>query len=345
MAVDLKVQTGILKPYPTSDNKPHFINPNRIDGASSYLKIQDFHHVETTSPVTSNNFVRNVVIAAATVPILLVGGYLSAIRGAERKFFVDSAENSKKYFKPIISELKDKIAKVTIKTQDNLALKCWDINPQNQEKYVLVCHGNGQNLNDCQELYSTLNKKGYGVFALEYRGYADNPGNISEKGFYKDADAALKYLKDKGIKEQKIGIIGYSLGGAIATELSSRNNFGFTILTSTFNNAKELSKNSVNYLELKLSDKTKKRIDNFPEKLIPIKNSYRSDQKISKINGPIVFIHSQNDKGIPVSLAQKLAKKATSSSSLDFITLTTGDHWLDKDKIKAISDAMDKFYL
>lgn len=347
MAVDLRVQTGIPKVYPKPENKPNTHNPHKIDGSTSHLKINNHTNTIKTSTEKSQKkeLVRNIVIAAATVPILLAGGYFGAIRAAERKFFVDSAEGSKKYYAPIIKDLKDKFEKVKIKTEDKISLNCWDINPQNAKKYVLVCHGNGQNLNDCQELYHSLHKKGYGVFALEYRGYADNPGNVSERGLYKDADAALKYLKDKGIKEEKIGVVGYSLGGAVATDLSSRSNLAFTILTSTFNNAKELSKNSVNYLDLKVSDRTKKMIDNFPEKLIPMKNSYRSDQKISKINGPIVIIHSQDDKGIPIKLAQKLAKNATNANSIDFVTLNSGDHWLDTDKIKAITDAVDKFSL
>jgi len=348
MTVNFKAQTGLLQPYSKSDNKPdiQMQNLQRIDSSNSHSKTDTYNPTTKTSKDSSHKELgKNILIGVATVPIVLSGGYLGAIRTAERKFFVDSAKNSKKYFKPIIDELKNKITKVDIKTVDKLNLKCWDINPQNSQKYVLVCHGNGQNLNDCQELYNSLHKKGYGVFALEYRGYADNPGSVYENGFYKDADAALEYLKKKGIKEEKIGVVGYSLGGAVATELSSRKNLAFTILTSTFNNAKELSKNGVNYLDLKLSDRTKKFIDNFPESLIPIKNSYRSDRKISKIKNPIVFIHSQDDKGIPISLAKKLSGKATNASFLEFITLNSGDHWLDKDKIKAISDALDKFHL
>jgi len=316
----------------------------KIDGRSSSLKINTVvPEKKSHSNSFKDDFKKNVFIAGVTVPVLLGGVYTVAIRGAGQKFFIDAAQNSKKTFKPLIDGLKGKIAEVTIKTQDNLKLKCWDINPSKSDKYVIVLHGNNQNIQVCQELYSTLHKKGYGVFALEYRGYAENPGNVSERGFYKDADAALKYLKDKGIKEEKIGLVGYSLGGAVATDLASRNNLGAVILTSTFNNAIDVARAGVNASDLKIPSAIKKTVDSIPGYLFPIHNSYRSDLKISKINSPITIIHSEDDKDIPINLAQKLSKKATNSSNLTFVTLPTGGHDFDKDKIKAISDALDEF--
>lgn len=343
MTVNLTVQKGVATPYPKTDPKPQ--NPQRLDGLISYLQSADFYQSgKTSSQNPSKDFHRHVLIAATTVPILLTGGYLGAIRGFERKFFRDSAQKTKKNFKPIIESLQGKINPVIIKTKDNLALKCWDINP-NADKYILFCHGNGQNVSNCQELYSSLIEKGYGVLALEYRGYAQNLGSISEKGAYKDADAALKYLKDKGVEEKRIGVLGYSLGGAVATDLSSRHNFAFTILMSTFNNAKELSKNGANYLNLKLPRIIKRAIDKFPIRLIPLRNSYRSDLKINKIRSPIVFIHSQDDKDVPISLAQKLSSNAKSASAVNFMTLNSGNHLLDIEKIQAVCEALEKFSL
>ena len=317
-----------------------------VDASTSHLNIPDI--VEFRPPRQEDNskhVTNSLLIGLASLPFLLAGGYFGAIRGAEKNFFVKAAQKSKTQFRPIQHDLISKISKVTIKTSDNVDLKCWDINPQGFKKYVVVCHGNSQNLNECQDIYSTIHRKGYGVFALEYRGYAENPGKIEEEGLYKDGEAAIKYLHDKGIPDQKIGLVGYSLGGAVATELATKHDVGFVVLMSTFNNAKDLTKNAVNYLDLNLPQKMKKVVDNFPNKLIPLGNSYESDKKISQIRCPITFIHAKDDKAIPISLAQKLAENATSTIQKHFITLPSGDHWFDQNKFNAISDALDKFSL
>jgi len=326
--------------------KIYLRDPNMVDASTSHLRIPNT--IEMPLPKqedTAKHLGNSLLIGIATVPFLLMGGYLGAVRGAEKKFFVDAALKSRSHFRPIIKELEGKISKVTIKTEDKIDLKCWDINPHGFEKYVLVCHGNSQNLNECQEIYSEIHKKGYGVMALEYRGYAKNPGTITEAGLYKDGEAAIKYLRDKGIKDKKIGLFGYSLGGAVATDLASKNDFGFVVLMSTFTNAKELSKNAVNYLDLNLPKFVKKGVDSFPDMLIPLGNSYESDKKISKIKCPITFIHSRDDSAIPISVAKKLSDKATGTSQKRFITLSSGNHWFDDSKFAAISDAIEKFSL
>lgn len=320
------------------------------DASTSHLTIPDVvdHRPPEDSFNTSEkkHLKRSLIIGLASLPAVLMLGYFGAIRGAEKKFFVEAAQKSKSYFRPIIPELDGKILNVSIKTSDNLSLKCWDINPHNHNKYIIVCHGNSQNLNECQELYSTIHKKGYGVFALEYRGYAENPGKVTEDGLYKDAEAALKYLRDKGVEDKKIGLVGYSLGGAVAVDLRKKNkNLGGIILMSTFHNALDLSKNAVNYLELNIPKKAKKAIDIYPNWLIPLQNKYRSDKKIGDINGEIVFIHSRDDNAIPISESKKLLDKAQSATKKRLITLPSGSHWFDQDKYSAISEALDELSL
>lgn len=328
--------------------KIYLRNPNMRDASSSHLHIPDiieYRPPEQNPEYDHRQLRKNIFIGLLPVPILLAGGYFAALRGAEQKFFVDAIRKSKNHYRPIIKELEGKISKITIKTTDNINLKCWDINPHCFERYIIVCHGNSQNLNECQEIYSTIHQKGYGVLALEYRGYADNPGRTTEKGLYKDAEAAFKYIRNKGVANNKIGVFGYSLGGAIATDLASKHDLGCVILMSTFTNSKDLCRSGVNYLDLKLSPKIKKTIDKIPNFLIPIGSCYNSDEKIAKIKSPIIFIHSIDDNAIPIKHSQKLADNAKASSKKHFIALSSGNHWLDENKFNAISEALNKFSL
>jgi dienelactone hydrolase len=54
----------------------------------------------------------------------------------------------------------------------------------------------------------------------------------NRKRLYEDANSAVKWLNQKGIKNENIILYGESLGTGIAVELSSKNDFGGVILES-----------------------------------------------------------------------------------------------------------------
>ena len=55
---------------------------------------------------------------------------------------------------------------------------------------------------------------------LAWRGFSGNQGKPTEQGLYKDAKGAIKWLNEKGIKNENIIIYGESLGTGIATEVA-----------------------------------------------------------------------------------------------------------------------------
>lgn len=269
----------------------------------------------------NRNYLYATGASAATLGVL-TAGFFKFSRSIEKSFYSESAKLSKKPVE-INPDLDGKIEEVEITTNDNIDLKCWDINPENVDRYAIVCHGNCLNIGDYQELYSELLSKGIAVFALEYRGYNGNKGQISEEGLYKDADAALEYLREKGIEDKNIGVIGHSLGGAIACNLAHKNNLGFLVLDSTFNNAKSSIKGIINHKDVRepLSVAKKALISSIPISMIPIKDQYKSDEKIKTITSPILIVHCKGDDVIPYSLAKDLASKAQQAEYLEFATL------------------------
>ena len=71
------------------------------------------------------------------------------------------------------------------------------------------------------EFYTSLD---YDVFMADYRGYGKSEGSISsEPQLHQDNQMIYDELK-KNYSEDKIIVIGYSLGGALATKLASNNN-------------------------------------------------------------------------------------------------------------------------
>jgi fermentation-respiration switch protein FrsA (DUF1100 family) len=90
---------------------------------------------------------------------------------------------------------------------------------------ILYLHGNAGHLdfywNRIKLLANTGAKNHFGVLAIDYRGYGLSGGTPSEDGLYADTDAAMKWLKEKGLTSDRLVIYGFSMGSAPATELTA----------------------------------------------------------------------------------------------------------------------------
>ncbi len=86
---------------------------------------------------------------------------------------------------------------------------------------ILYFHGNKGHMdyywNRTKLLANLGGKNHYGVMAIDYRGYGMSEGKTTESGMYADAEAALEWLKSKGLAGNRLVIYGYSLGIAVAT--------------------------------------------------------------------------------------------------------------------------------
>tara|TARA_B100000745_G_scaffold278356_1_gene209351 strand:- start:48 stop:284 length:237 start_codon:yes stop_codon:yes gene_type:complete len=68
-----------------------------------------------------------------------------------------------------------------------------------------------------EEITQMHNVLGVNVFIFDYRGYGKSEGKPSERGVYRDAEAAIKYLQNRPDVDSKCIIyFGRSLGAAIA---------------------------------------------------------------------------------------------------------------------------------
>src|SRR5262249_52582451 len=127
---------------------------------------------------------------------------------------------------------------VYFETADNVRLNGWffpaGTNSPRAALAVLVCHGNAGNISHRLELCRALLATGVSVFVFDYRGYGRSKGRPSEEGTYRDAQAAYRWLQEKGFAGSNILAYGESLGGGVAAELALRERLGGLILQSTF---------------------------------------------------------------------------------------------------------------
>jgi len=151
-------------------------------------------------------------------------------------------------------------------------------------------HGNAGTLEN--RIYKINHFKDVNVnfLIIAWRGFSGNKGKPSEKGLYEDAKSAIKWLKNKGIKEENIIIYGESLGTGVAAEIAQNKNFAGVILESPFTS---------------MIDAGKTKYPFFPIRLL-LKDKYESDKKIKNIKSPILIMHGEVDGIVPFWMWKKM---------------------------------------
>ncbi|KAH8553909.1 Alpha/Beta hydrolase protein [Umbelopsis sp. PMI_123] len=89
---------------------------------------------------------------------------------------------------------------------------------------VIYFHGNAGNRAAPWrvDLYKKIGDKfpNVNIIAIDYRGFGNSEGTPSEEGLRMDAKATWEWLMERGVPNDKISIIGHSLGTGIATSLA-----------------------------------------------------------------------------------------------------------------------------
>ncbi len=197
---------------------------------------------------------------------------------------------------------------VFLDTEDGVRLHGWYIPRHGSKQALLFFHGNAGNISHRGASVEIFHRLGLNVFIFDYRGYGKSQGKPDEKGLYKDARAAWRYLsKERGFGQEEIILFGRSLGGAVAAELAAEIQPGGLILESTFSSAKDVA-NAV-----------------FPvlSRLIFLRYDFDTAAHVRRVACPVLVLHSPDDEIIPFRLGEKVFQAAKEPKS--FVKMR-GDH-------------------
>ena len=197
---------------------------------------------------------------------------------------------------------------VFVDTEDGVRLHGWYIPRHGSKQALLFFHGNAGNISHRGASVEIFHRLGLNVFIFDYRGYGKSQGKPDEKGLYKDARAAWRYLsKERGFGQEEIILFGRSLGGAVAAELAAEIQPGGLILESTFSSAKDVA-NAV-----------------FPvlSRLIFLRYDFDTATHVRRVACPVLVLHSPDDEIIPFRLGEKVFQAAKEPKS--FVKMR-GDH-------------------
>lgn len=117
--------------------------------------------------------------------------------------------------------------KVQFRAEDGVRLEGMHFqnsNASSTAKTVLICSGSGASYEQYTvPMVDALMRMGHHVMVFNYRGFGESEGSPSEHGFNLDTEAAYQYLKRvEGRSDDKMAVLGYSLGADLATGLAIR---------------------------------------------------------------------------------------------------------------------------
>jgi pimeloyl-ACP methyl ester carboxylesterase len=184
-------------------------------------------------------------------------------------------------------------------TQDSLQM-WWLPHANATAPTLLYLHGTFRNLYQNLPKIDALREAGFAVLAVDYRGWGDStPITPSEATIYADADVAWAELTRRQPDPRKRVIYGHSMGGGVAVELASRKHhgtdYGALILESTFTSGYDVARET-NWLVGLMARFSSQKFD--------------SMAKIGKVDAPVLMLHGDADRTVPVALGRRLRDAA-----------------------------------
>ena len=179
---------------------------------------------------------------------------------------------------------------------------------------VLYLHGARWNLTGNLNRITQLHQLGFSIFAIDYRGFGKSDGDLpSEATVYEDARAGWNWVVAREADPARRFIYGHSLGGAVAIDLAASLGGGGDgarglIVESTFTNFAEMASEITRGL--------------FPS--VMLSQKFDSVDKIARVHMPVLVVHGQGDRFVPVRFSEALYKAAPSPKRL--LLVPNGSH-------------------
>ena len=181
--------------------------------------------------------------------------------------------------------------RVALETADGLEIEAAWREGLPDKPVIVFFHGNGDRWSGAAEAVLPLVRAGFGVLLPEYRGYSGNPGEPTEQGLYRDADAAMDWLLAEGIEAERIVPIGNSLGSGVAVHLATTHGLNRLALVSPFTSLTDAASASFRFLPVRLL----------------LKDRYDNRARLSGYRGKALIVHGMRDTVISAGHARELA--------------------------------------
>jgi len=201
---------------------------------------------------------------------------------------------------------------VSIETADGVALHGWFIVGRSS-RVLLFFHGNAGNISHRLDSIRQFQNLGLSVLIIDYRGYGQSEGRTTERGIYRDADAAWRYLiEGRGMVADNIVIFGRSLGASVASWLAARHQPLALIVESSFTSVPDIAQDLYPWLPVRWLS----RFD------------HATRDYVRDVRSPILVVHSRDDEIIPFHHGEAIFAAANEPRTLLAIRGSHNDAFL-----------------
>lgn len=221
---------------------------------------------------------------------------------------------------------------VDFRSADGTKLHGWMLPAADSKRYVLFCHGNGENVAMAGGYVARLMGQSLdaNVFVFDYRGYGKSAGSPTEKGVLADTHAAMDWLCNRfEIKPTDVIVVGFSIGGGAATDVATGLGCRGLILQRTFSSLPDVAASKFPFLPARLM----------------MQNRFESTKKISTYHGPLLQSHGEQDQVVPFRFGKRLHEACPAEDKI-FFSKPDMDHFsaLDEDFMTLVRQFGDRCY-
>lgn len=201
---------------------------------------------------------------------------------------------------------------IAIETADGITLHGWFIAGQSS-RVLLFFHGNAGNISHRIDSIQQFRDLGLSVFIIDYRGYGQSGGRTTEKGIYRDADAAWRYLtEERGISANNIVVFGRSLGASAAAQLAAQQQPLALIVESSFTSVPDVAQELYPWLPARWLSRL----------------NHATREFVRNVNCPVLVVHSRDDEIIPFHHGEAIFESAKEPRTLLALRGTHNDAFL-----------------
>lgn len=184
---------------------------------------------------------------------------------------------------------KNDFEEITIHTKDQKKLNSVLFKTQNPNGVIFYLHGNGGSIHGWDEVAEVYNNMNYDVFILDYRGYGKSEDKINSKDqLFSDVELAYDEVA-KRYPENKIIILGYSVGTGLASKLASQKNAKLLILQAPY---------------FSMEDEMDQKFSFLPKFLL--KYNFETNKYLRTVKSPVIIFHGDKDEIINYKASLKL---------------------------------------
>ena len=200
-----------------------------------------------------------------------------------------------------------------IDSYDGTKLHGWKLYAEDELRgSILFFHGNGDNVSTQLPATYWLAKTGYDVYVFDYRGYGQSEGTVGLDETILDMESMIAYTVDQLPKDDRLIVMGHSLGGAMSiytvAHSKHKDRLKTLITVEAFSDYHDIAQEAMSKSWLFW-------LFQWPLSFT-IDNSYRPLDAVGDISPvPVMILHSEEDQMIDIQHAERLYTAANQPKS------------------------------